>query len=84
MSFEDITINRDFPIVNGFVQLAPNYESDKNEYTVDEVLAAFPSASIVRLTQGSGIETGARFGQQRWIRLEGVTNQELWDFVTAQ
>lgn len=83
MSFESITVHRDFPIIDGRVQLAPNYEADKNQFTVDEVLAAFPTAFLVRLSQGSGRDTSAGFGQQEWVRIPGITNQELWDFVTG-
>lgn len=83
MSFETISVYRDFPIINGFVQLSPNYEPDKNFFTVDEVLAAFPTATTVYLSQGSGRHTGAGFGAQSWIRIPGITNQEIWDFVTS-
>jgi hypothetical protein len=78
-----INVFRDFPIINGFVQLAPNYEADKNEYTIAEVQAAFPEAEIVKLSHGSGRNTSAGFGVQRWIRIPGITNQAIWDFVTA-
>jgi hypothetical protein len=84
MSFESITIHRDFQIINGFVQLEPNYEADRTMFSVADVLAAFPTAFVVGMSQGSGRDTAAGFGQQQWVRIPGITNQDIWEFVTSE
>ncbi len=73
MSFETIQIHRDFPIIDGFVQVPPNEEDDKNRVTTAEALAAISDSEITRLSLGSGEQTGSKFGQQEWLRLPGNT-----------
>lgn len=68
MSFEDIRIYRDLQVVNRYVQLPPNEESDKSALHINDA----PSGSV-RLTGGSGAETGSRHGQHEIYRLEGIT-----------
>lgn len=69
MSFETIQIFHDFPIVNDHVQVPPNQENDKQRVSVDEALMAIPGAEEIFLSQGSGKNTGSKFGAQRFLRL---------------
>ena len=69
MSFETITIYRDYQIVNGFVQVPPNLEKDKTKTTISQALSDIPDSVEYYLTSvGSGFETGSGFGQSRTIR----------------
>ena len=84
MSMEDILIHRDFPIINGFVQVPPNHEGktgmdsiytandDKARVTTAEAQAALTGETVTRLSMGSGKSTGWRHGQQEWLRLVGL------------
>ena len=38
MSFETIKIFRDYQIINGFVQMPPNLEKDRNTTTISQAL----------------------------------------------
>jgi len=70
----DIQVYRDFPVVNGYVQVQPNWESDKTEWTVDEVLAAIPGSTYVQLPHpGTNLTTGSDFGAQAVVRVPGQT-----------
>ena len=69
MSFETITIYRDYQIVNGFVQLPPNLEKNRTTTTISTALSSIPDSVEYYLTSvGSGYETGSGFGQSRTIR----------------
>jgi hypothetical protein len=70
MSFEDIQIHRDLPIINGFVQIPPNHESDKTKVDPDTVTGL--STEIVHLSLGSGEDRGRGYGRQRFLRLQGI------------
>jgi hypothetical protein len=78
MSLQDITIYRDFPIVNNFVQVPPNKETDKTRVTPAEALANISGATTERLSLGSGRPRGWKTGQQEWIRLPGITPGEWY------
>jgi len=69
MSFETITITRQVPIINGFVQLANNLEKNRSAVSLDDALIASPNASIVSLTaRTSGARAaGSKFGVQEWL-----------------
>lgn len=68
MSFETISIYRDYPVINGFVQIPPNEEPDKNSTTLEEALQIYADSSIMRLTGRSGDDVGMKFGQQTSLR----------------
>lgn len=72
MSFETITIHRDFPIINGFVQVPPNKETDKTRVTTDEALTSISGSEVTRLSLGSGRPRGSKSGQQEFLRLPGL------------
>ncbi len=71
MARRDITIHRDFQIINGFVQLPPNREVDKIRVEVGTALALAGSDEI-KLTGGSGRNTGWKAGSQHIFRLPGL------------
>lgn len=72
MSFATITIHRDFQIIDGFVQVPPNKETDKNRVTTAEALAAITNSSQTYLSQGSGDNHGWKVGAQSVLRLPGL------------
>ncbi len=66
----DITVHRDFAIINGFVQVQPNREGEITEHTVDEFLAAVPGSVETRLASpNTNPTTGSGFGSQTWVRV---------------
>jgi|TARA_R110000765_G_scaffold2418_1_gene7374 hypothetical protein len=80
-----IYIYRDFPIINGYVQVPPNREGkiaypsnttvvkdDKARVTTAEAQSALTGESVKRLESGSGQQTGWNHGQQEWLRLAGL------------
>ena len=72
MSFEDITIFRDIPIIDDRVAKPPNNPVD---YTsIDDV----SDPNIIRLSIGSGKDTGSKFGNQEFIRLPGIAPDEWY------
>ena len=74
MSFETIQVYRDFPIINGFVQVPPNHEAEKTSHTPTEFLAAITTGVQTRLSQPStNLGTGRGFGSQEFIRVPGQT-----------
>jgi len=77
MSFETITIYRDFPIKNGYVQIPPNKPLDNNRIDIDTAISLATNAEIVRLSLGSGQPSGSKFGQQQFLRLDGI-NPSSW------
>lgn len=68
----DITIYRDWPIINGHVQVPHNEESDKTRVTSAEALVSITNSAVTRLSLGSGSKTGSKAGQQEWLRLPGL------------
>jgi hypothetical protein len=72
MSFEDITIYRDIPIIDDRVAKPPNNPVEYN--SIDTV----SDPNIVRLTIGSGKNTGSKFGAQEFIRLTGIAPDEWY------
>lgn len=69
MSFESITIFRDFPVIRGSVQLPPNREQDKTKFSVAGVIAAVPTAELMWLNPSGRATTGSRFGTQQFVRI---------------
>ena len=70
----DIQIYRDLPIINGFVQIQPNRESDKTKFTPSDVLAAVTGSDQTHLPHpNTNPTTGSAFGTQEWIRVPGQT-----------
>jgi len=66
-----ITIYRDFPIIDSFVQLPPNREQDKNRYTIANVLSGIDGSFIHKL--GPTSRTSGRYGSQDMIRVPEQT-----------
>lgn len=77
MSFSDIKIYRDLPVINGYVQIPPNTESNKTRVTRDSAASLITNASIIRLTNGSGQHNG-KYGQQELVRLPGIAPNEWY------
>ncbi len=81
-------IFRDFAIINGFVQLPPNYEADKNQFLVSEMLTAIPGSYVVTLDRGvsqSGtpsLYTKRHSQFQLFLRVPGVTNPNVMALTT--
>jgi hypothetical protein len=76
MSFEDIRIYRDIPIVNNYLALPPNREADKNAFYCGgdcsaEAQSLLPDSGVVQF--GTGQETGGKNARQRWLRLPFIT-----------
>jgi hypothetical protein len=71
MSFQDITIVRQIPIINNFCQLADNLEQNRSAVSLEAFLAADPTASIVRMSAGTGgaRTAGSKHGLQEWLEL---------------
>jgi hypothetical protein len=67
-----ILIHRDLQVIDGFVQVPPNKETDKNRVTVVEALSAIAGSEQVYLSQGSGNNRGWKAGAQSTFRLPGL------------
>lgn len=78
MSFQDIRIHRDFPIINDYVQVPPNKETDKTRVTPTEAVTLIVGSEQVNLSLGSGRPRGSKQGQQGFIRLPGITPNEWY------
>lgn len=72
MSAQTILIHRDLPIINGFVQVPNNAESDKTRVTYVEALNAINGSALTTLSQGSGNQYGSKVGAQAFVRLPGL------------
>lgn len=79
MSFQSIKIHRDLPVINDFVQIPHNKETDKTRVTPTEALGLIAGSSQERLSLGSGRPRGSKAGQQEWIRLPGLSPDEWYD-----
>lgn len=73
MSFETITVHRDFPIINDYVQVQPNREGEKTTHMVTAFLAAVANSVTTRLPPHTNRNTGRKFGGQEFIRVPGQT-----------
>ena len=82
MSFETISIYRDLPIKNDFVQVPPNVERDNQRTDSSTGLTTITDGEIVRLPSGSGKSTGSKFGQQTMLRLPPI-RPDAW-YTPAQ
>ena len=71
MSFETITIARQIPIINGFVQLPNNLERDRSSLSLAAALATLPNAAIGHLTARTGGArlAGGKMGIQEWLEV---------------
>lgn len=74
-----ILIYRDLQIINGYVQLPPNKEQNKNQLLAEDALTNLQSTEIVRLTNGSGRQFGSRIGAQEILRLPGRPSDGWYD-----
>jgi len=77
MSMSSILIYRDFPIINGYVQVPPVRATEKTKITTDEALDAVSGSVVTRLSLGSGRCRGSKSGQQEWLRLPAIA-QNGW------
>ena len=69
MSLATITITRQIPVINSFVQLENNNPADKTSVPVASFVA-FTGGVVNRLSQASGMgRHGGRFGIQEWVEL---------------
>jgi hypothetical protein len=70
----DIRIHRDVPSIDGFLQVPPNKERNKNKgQRIDNTINLTPPlGTIVRLTGGSGRQRGSKTGAQEFFRLDGI------------
>jgi len=69
MSFETITVYRDYQIINGYVQVPPNFVKDRTNTTVSQALSEIPNAvEYIVNSVGSGPNTGSGFGVSSTIR----------------
>lgn len=75
MSMSEIQIFRDLPIIAGYVQVPPNRDQEKTKTTDEVALDAIAGSAIVRLSLGSGKQTGSKFGAQEFLRLPAITPQ---------
>lgn len=74
MSFEDITIYRDMPIIDDRVVKAPNNAID----FIPTASITNTDVVITRLSLGSGKQTGSKFGAQEFVRLVGIAPDEWY------
>ena len=74
MSFEDITIYRDMPIIDDRVVKAPNNPVD----FIETASITNTDAVTMELSIGSGSKTGSKFGAQEFIRLIGIAPDEWY------
>ncbi len=65
---DGIVIHRDFQIIDGFVQLPPNFEKDRNSYNEQTV--------VDNLVSGIGADASVviTVGKYKMIRLPAVNN----------
>lgn len=79
MSFETITIYRDLPSIDGFVQTPNNTDTDKTRVTIDDAESLIVGSETIRLSLGSGRQRGSKCGQQEFLRLPGISPNEWYD-----
>ena len=70
MSFETISIFRDFPIINGYVHV-PSSTGTRLLPTLAEVLIS--GSTTVGLSSGSNARRGGKNGRQEFLRLPAIT-----------
>lgn len=70
-SFENISITRQVPIINGFAQLPEALEKNKTTLTADSLLSSEDDAELntVVARTGSARSAGGKHGIQEWIEL---------------
>lgn len=80
MSFETIRIHRDIPAIDGFLQVPPNKEKNKNTGVDIELTTVMspPLGTIVRLGKGNR-QRGSRYGSQEFFRLDGIRPDQWYD-----
>ena len=71
---DPIVIYRDFPIINGYVQVEPCFVQEKTTVTPQEYLAGVSNSSlIVGMAPQTTPNTGSSFGNQQFVRTQGQT-----------
>src|SRR5262245_3855859 len=83
MSYSEIYIYRDLPVINNYVQVPPNRESEKTsvlESDAEDALEVVFEVDVPQtksLSLGSGRQFGSKIGAQRFLRLPGI-NPDQW------
>lgn len=72
----NIMIYRDYPIINGYIQIPPNKEIDKSRVDAWVAFDTIIGSDIVGLSLGSGPNAGSKFGGQRFLRLLPLRTDE--------
>jgi hypothetical protein len=81
MSFETITVARQAPIINGYVQLENNNLWHKSTVPVDSFVA-LTGGVVNRLPHVGGMgRDGRRFGPQEWVELLEVYQCCEWNSI---
>ena len=72
MSFETITIQRSYPVINGYVRTPEALEEDREAVTID--VALVEGGSLVRLAAQSGGNgtAGEKHGTQELYQMDAV------------
>ena len=78
MALSDISIYRDFAIINDYVQVPPNREVDKSRVSSSRAVNTIPTSRINYLSLGSGKCTGSKFGAQRFLRFPALQPGESY------
>ena len=73
MSFANIRIVRQLPIIRGFVRVPSCLEANFDKVTDATALTEVAGSSESRMRQGSGNPTGSKTGAQRWLELPAWT-----------
>lgn len=66
----DILIYRDFPIVNGYVQISPNLENEKTLVDSESAVAE------IEYIMSPDVNPEQSIGKQKWVRLPGIDPSE--------
>lgn len=69
MSFADIRIVRELPIIRGHVRVPPCLEANVDAVTDATALTEVSGSDVSRMRQGSGVPTGSKTGAQEWLEL---------------
>ena len=69
MSFESISITRQYPIIAGFVRIANDQLKDQQRVTLAQALAAAPGSTVANTSTGGARAAGGRHGVQQWLEV---------------
>lgn len=78
MSNETISIYRQFPVIDGFVQLPDNLPGRGHTIAVLDFLDANPGATLSRMSNGVGPE-GGKNGAQQFVSMPGILPSEKYE-----